>query len=139
MQKECHCGESMSLKLRTVILLGKVEIDNVPIYTCQTCSRSEVIPEVKADLKGFIQEIGEQPKKMNFLFNERNEWANLLVEYKLTKKTVQTANDQLDQLMKNRTNELLDLYLLAQSLDDQEWLNSIVKRLAQLGAQNNHA
>jgi len=135
MQKSCLCGENMSLKLRTVILSGKVEIDNVPIYTCQACSRSEVIPEVKADLSGFIQELGEQPKKANFLFNERNEWANLLVEYKLTKKTAQTAKDQLDQLMKRRTNELLDLYLLAQSLHDQDWLDSIVKKLAQLGTQ----
>ena len=139
MQKLCLCGESMSLKLRTVIFSGKVEIDNVPIYTCETCSRSEVIPEIKADLTGFIEELGEQPKKMNVLFNERNEWANLLVEYKLTKKTAQTAKDQLEQLMKSRTNELLDLYLLAQSLQDQDWLDSIVRKLTQLGAQTKPA
>lgn len=135
MQKLCHCGEYMSLKLRTVIYSGKVEIDNVPLYTCQACNRSEVIPEVKADLTGFIQGLGEHPIKQNYLFNECNEWANLLVEYKQTHKTMQTAMEQLDQMMKHRTNELLDLYLLAQSLEDQEWLGSIEKRLSQLNTE----
>ncbi|HIW34059.1 MAG TPA: hypothetical protein IAA29_14855, partial [Candidatus Paenibacillus intestinavium] len=86
-----------------------------------------------------IEELGEQPKKMNILFNERNEWAKLLVEYKRTKKTARTANDQFEQLMKSRTNELLDLYLLAQSLQDQDWLDSIVRKLTQLGAQTKPA
>lgn len=133
MQKLCHCGEHMSLKLRTVIYSGKVEIDNVPIYTCQACNRSEVIPEVKADLTGFIQGLGDHPIKQSYLFNECNEWANILVEYKQTAKTVHTAAEKLDDMLKHRTNELLDLFLLAQSLNDKEWLDSIVKRLSQLG------
>lgn len=135
MQKQCQCGENMSLKLRTVIFSGKVEIDNVPIYSCQGCSRSEVIPQVKDELTGLIRGIGEPLDKQNYLFNECNEWANLLVEYKLLQKTAQTAVTQLDDLLNQRTNELLDLYLLAQSLHDQEWLDSIVKRLSQLGAK----
>lgn len=135
MQKQCSCGEIMKLKLRTVIFSGKVEIDNVPIYTCDACSHSEVIPAVKADLSGLIQELGNQPKKQSYLFNECNEWANILVEYKLAQKTAQSAAYKLEQMVEQRTNDLLDLFLLAQSLQDEVWLESIRKRLQQLGAQ----
>lgn len=125
----------MALKLRTVIYSGKVEIDNVPIFTCEACHNSEVVPEVKSELTGLINELGEQPGKQNYLFNECNEWASLLVEYKLTYKNSQSAASQLKKLVEQRTNELLDLYLLAQSLGDQQWLDSIHKKLAQLGKQ----
>lgn len=135
MQKQCSCGEIMNLKLRTVIFSGKVEIDNVPIYTCNACSHSEVIPAVKADLSGLIQELGNQPKKQSYLFNECNEWANILVEYKLAQKTAQSAAYKLEQMVEQRTNDLLDLFLLAQTLQDEVWLESIRKRLQQLGAQ----
>ena len=135
MQKQCNCGELMNLKLRTVIFSGKVEIDNVPIYTCGICSHSEVIPEVKADLSGLIQELGSQPEKQSYLFNECNEWANILVEYKLAQKTAQSAQYKLEQMIVQRTNDLLDLYLLAQNLQDEVWLESIRKRLVQIGAQ----
>jgi len=122
----------MALKLRTVIFSGKVEIDNVPIFSCDACHKSEVIPEVKSELTGLINELGEKPNKQSYLFNECNEWANLLVEYKLSYKNSQSALSQLNQLVEQRTNELLDLYLLAQSLGDQQWLDSIHKKLAQL-------
>jgi len=135
MQKQCNCGETMNLKLRTVIFSGKVEIDNVPIYTCNGCSHSEVIPAVKADLSGLIQELGAKPKKQSYLFNECNEWANILVEYKLAQKTAQSAAQKLEQMIEQRTNDLLDLYLLAQRLQDEEWLESIRKRLQQIGTQ----
>ncbi|GIP14436.1 hypothetical protein J40TS1_00780 [Paenibacillus montaniterrae] len=135
MQKQCNCGEIMNLKLRTVIFSGRVEIDNVPIYTCNACSHSEVIPEVKKDLSGLIQELGACPEKQSYLFNECNEWANILVEYKLTQKTAQSAQYKLEQMVEQRTNDLLDLYLLAQSLQDDAWLESIRKRLQQIGAQ----
>jgi predicted DNA-binding protein len=135
MQKKCSCGESMNLKLRTVIFSGKVEIDNVPIYTCNVCSHSEVIPAVKADLSGLILELGNQPEKQSYLFNECNEWANILVEYKLAQKTAQSAAYKLEQMVEQRTNDLLDLYLLAQNLQDNVWLESIRRRLQQIRTQ----
>lgn len=38
-------------------------------------------------------------------------------------------------MIEQRTNDLLDLYLLAQNLKDEVWLESIRKRLLQIGAQ----
>ncbi|MDF2815306.1 MAG: hypothetical protein K0Q81_1506, partial [Paenibacillus sp.] len=32
----------MGIRLRTVIFQNKVEIENVPIYSCDACQRTEV-------------------------------------------------------------------------------------------------
>ncbi|MCU6708992.1 hypothetical protein M6D81_09690 [Paenibacillus sp. J5C_2022] len=136
MQKPCQCGDTMTMKLRTVIYSGKVEIDNVPIFSCDSCSKSEVIPEVKSDLTGLISQLGSEPNKQTFLFNECNEWADLLVEAKVTKQLPSDATMQ--ELMKGRINALLDMYLLAQSLDDKEWLEDVKKRLEQLSRRPLH-
>jgi hypothetical protein len=120
----------MKMKLRTVIYSGKVEIDNVPIYSCPSCSRSEVFPEVKPDLTGLIAQLGAKPDKQTFLFNECNEWADLLVEAKVEKQ--HTDPNAVERLIEQRINKLLDLYLLAQSLNDEAWITDIHKRLEQI-------
>ncbi|MDQ0059532.1 hypothetical protein [Paenibacillus harenae] len=130
MQKRCHCGDIMTMKLRTVIFSGKVEIDNVPIFSCSACHRSEVIPEVKPDLTGLIAQLGAEPDKQTFLFNECNEWASLLVEAKAYKQ--HTDRGAVERLFEERVNQLLDLYLLAQTLNDEAWIQDLDKRLKQL-------
>ncbi|WP_342663535.1 hypothetical protein [Paenibacillus pinihumi] len=124
------------MKLRTVVYSGKVEIDNVPIFSCPACNRSEVSPEVKPDLTGLIGQLGSQPDKQTFLFNEWNEWADLLVEVyakdKLPKSHV------LEEHMTARINKLLDLFLIAQSLGDEDWMNEIQKRLSQISRRSIH-
>lgn len=130
MKKRCHCGDIMKMKLRTVIYSGKVEIDNVPIYSCAACNRSEVIPEVKPDLTGLIAQLGSKPDKQTFLFNKCNEWADLLVEAKADK--VQPNQLQVEALLEHRINKLLDLYLLAQTLKDEAWISELKKRLEQI-------
>lgn len=134
MQKRCQCGGIMEMKLRTVIYSGKIEIDNVPIFSCAVCSRSEVIPEVKPDLTGLIAQIGADTNKMTLLFNECNEWANILVEAKAIKK--QWDYNAVELLTEQRINMLLDLYLLAQTLDDEAWVMDINKRLEQISRRN---
>jgi len=129
-QKKCHCGDMMSVKLRTVIYSSKVEIGNVPIYSCQACQRSEVIPQVKPDLTGLIAQLGPAPQKQTFLFNECNEWADLLVEAKVQKRKL--SDSEVEVLTEHRVNALLDLYLLAQSLQDTNWVEDLTKRLEQL-------
>ncbi|ALS27429.1 hypothetical protein IJ21_20320 [Paenibacillus sp. 32O-W] len=130
MRKRCSCGDIMTVKLRTVIYSGKVEIDNVPIYSCPSCSRSEVFPEVKSDLTGLIGQLGEEPKKQTFLFNEWNEWANLLVESVIGHKMPDL--EQVERLIEERIDELLDLYLIACRLGDEAWKADLNKRLSQI-------
>lgn len=124
------------MKLRTVIFSGKVEIDNVPIFSCPSCNRNEVSPEVKPDLTGLIGQLGSQPDKQTFLFNEWNEWADLLVEVYGKQKT--PHSQMLEEYAAARVNKLLDLLLLAQSLGDESWMNEIQKRLSQISRRSIH-
>jgi len=130
LQKRCRCGDVMEIKLRTVIYSGKVEIDNVPIFSCTSCNQSEVIPEVKPDLTGLISKLGADPDKQTFSFNECNEWADLLYEAKASKSPIN--NSFVEGMLEERVNRLLDLYLLAQTLNEKEWMTDIEKRLEQI-------
>lgn len=136
LEKRCHCGDIMKMKLRTVIYSGKVEIDNVPIYSCVACSRSEVFPEVKPDLTGLIAQLGAEPSKQTFFFDECNEWASLLVIARNTKKQSDPA--AVERLIQERIDALLDLLLLAQGLEDEGWIADITKRLGQISRPTRH-
>ncbi|MEK8129883.1 hypothetical protein WMW72_18425 [Paenibacillus filicis] len=128
MQKQCKCGAAMSIRLRTVIYQNKVEIENVPIFSCESCSRSEVFPEVKPELTGLIGTLGGTPEKQQLLFNEVSEIAHLMM--KATEKN--RAADSVEMIIDERINELLDLLLLAQSLCDEPWSEDLRKRLSQI-------
>jgi hypothetical protein len=126
--KLCSCGHKMSIQLRTVIYRNKIEIEHVPIYTCESCSKSEVIQAVKAELSELIRHLGHSPDKQQIYFSDQSELAYLMVlvsnkEYK---------QFPVDQILNERINELLDLLLLAHSLQDEPWVDDIRKRLAQL-------
>jgi predicted nucleic acid-binding protein len=118
----------MSIRLRTVIFSNKVTIANVPIYSCDTCDRSEVLQDVKHELSKLIKQLGRNPEKQQLWFNESNELAFLL--YEATKK--ERANVPVELIVKERVNELLDLLLLAQSLEDKPWTEEIRERLSQI-------
>lgn len=128
MHKLCNCGASMQIRLRTVIFQNKVEIDNVPVYSCDSCQRSEVFPPVKSELTGYIRTLGPQPEKGNVLFNELSELAHLL--FLVTKR--ENKHIPIETVIEDRINELLDLLLLAQSLDDAAWLEDVRSRLKQI-------
>ncbi|TDF96549.1 hypothetical protein [Paenibacillus piri] len=132
MQKQCKCGSSMSIRLRTVIYQNKVEIENVPVFSCEECQRSEVFAEVKPDLTGIIGKLGNLPEKKQLYFNDISEIAHLLL--KVTEK--EHASDPVEKIVEDRINELLDLLLLAQSLGDEPWTVDIRKRLTQISKQS---
>lgn len=136
MQKRCSCGSEMTIRLRTVIYSGKVEIDNVPIFHCLDCSRSEVFPEVKPDLTGLIGKLGAKPDKQTYSFNEWNEWADLLMKALAGKKQPEPA--EVGRLIEERVNALLDMYLLACSLQDRAWQEELQRRLKQLSRKVSH-
>lgn len=128
MQKHCKCGRLMSIRLRTVIYQNKVDIENVPIFSCDCCGRSEVASTVKPELTGLIRKLGSKPDKKQLYFNETSEIANLLL--KVTEK--ERMNDSMEKIVTERVNELLDILLLAQSLGDLPWMEDTRKRLSQI-------
>lgn len=128
MQKSCSCGATMNIRLRTVIFQNKVEIENVPIYSCDDCQRSEVYPPVKSELTGYIRSLGTSPASGTVFFNDISELAHLL--YKVTSK--ENKHSPVVAIVEDRINELLDLLLLAQSLDDAAWMEDVRHRLKQI-------
>lgn len=125
----CTCGEPMTLQLRTVIYSGSIEIVNVPILTCQTCYRSVVHDAVKGDLTSLIEQISrEEGMSSEIRFDERNELAFLLM--KASDKEL--FHEPLPDIVEERINELLDIMLLAQSLQNQEWIEETRNRLKQI-------
>lgn len=127
-RKPCKCGNPMNIRLRTVIYQNKVEIENVPVFSCESCSRSEVYPAVKPQLTGLIAKLSNTPDKMTLPFDEVSEVALLLT--KVTDK--QQSHRSVETILDERINELLDLLLIAQSLADEAWMDDIRERLSQI-------
>lgn len=128
MLKNCKCGQTLDIRLRTVIYSKIVEIDNVPIYTCSDCFYTEILTGVKADLAQLISQLGGSPHKQKINFHEINEWAFLIS--KATE--LELVHIPIQSLVGERIDQLLDLLLLARSLNDLDWENDLVGRLTQI-------
>lgn len=131
MVETCICGKAMDVRLRTVIFSNQVEIKNVPVYSCKRCRRSTVFPEIKEDLTGVIDQLGEKPSKQTIDLTDHNEFANLLY----------MASDQdrlhipIQELIQERINQLLDLMLIAKSLGDEQWFTQLQGKLSQISSK----
>lgn len=133
MLKSCACGHSMKLILRTVIHAHKVSISNVPVYSCENCSRNEVFPGVKEDLGRLVGRLGAKPEQERIHFDEFHELAGVLRN--VLEQKVPLQAQAVARRTEERTNELLDLLLIADSLGDENWKIELKARLAQLSAQ----
>lgn len=133
MLKSCACGHPMKLILRTVIHAHQVSITNVPVYSCENCSRNEVFPGVKEDLGRLVGQLGSKPEAKRIRFDEVHELAGVLRSILERKVPLQASEVALRT--EERTNELLDLLLIADSVGDERWKLELKGRLAQLSAQ----
>jgi hypothetical protein len=118
----------MDIQMRTVIFQGKVEIMNVPVFSCGHCQLSEVFPPVKSELIAYIRSLGAESGPIKVQFDEHSELAFLLQQ--VTHK--ENSGKSAEAIVEERINELLDLLLLAQSLDDAMWQENIRLRLTQI-------
>jgi len=126
--KNCKCGASMDIRLRTVIYSSKVEIENVPIYSCDSCYHTELMIGIKHELVKLIGSLGSKPEKQKLQFDEWNEWAHLitLVSDK------ERMHLSIQTIINHRIDELLDVMLLARSLGDKNWEQQLRERLSQI-------
>lgn len=128
LQKLCKCGREMGIRLRTVIYQNKVEIEHVPVLTCDFCNRSEVLAGVKPELTKLISELGAKPEKQRLRFDERSELAYLMQI--VTDKD--RKHEPIGHILETRINELLDTLLLARSLGDEAWVADVLQRLTEI-------
>lgn len=131
MHKSCNrCGHDMSLFLRNVVFRKRVKIRNVPVYVCSSddCSYSQIADIIKDDLKQLMNDLGQNPDRQDIAFETISEFANLLVMVA----DEEHADVPAEQLIEQRINDLLDLFLLARSLGDDKWKGEIRKRLNEI-------
>ncbi|MFM1654372.1 hypothetical protein ACI7RC_20095 [Brevibacillus sp. B_LB10_24] len=130
MSKKCsRCGGNMRLMLRSVVYRNRVKIRNVPVHVCMSedCTNSQVVEAIKEDLKKLMNDLGQSPIRQVIGFDEVSEFSQILVSV-----ADQTEEVDVTRLMEQRINDLLDLFLLAQSLGDQQWMHDIRNRLTKL-------
>ncbi|WP_068499154.1 hypothetical protein [Paenibacillus kribbensis] len=134
MHKQCQCGTTMGLELRKVIFSGKVEILHVPVFSCPSCCSSEVLQHVTKDIKELLQSLGDKPSARRISFARSNELAEIIRKLVLEEADNPNVDWQssLEERMELRINLLLDLYRYARSLGDEDWMNDVEKKLAQL-------
>ncbi|MEB3102939.1 hypothetical protein [Ferviditalea candida] len=118
----------MNIRLRTLIYSNKVEIENVPIFSCDSCNYSEVFSAIKPELTDLIGKLGRKPKLQRILFHEINELANLMYMASLK----EHSHLPIEGMLQERINQLLDLLLLARSLHEDSWAEEIQAKLAQI-------
>ncbi|MGO0062305.1 hypothetical protein ACTID9_20180 [Brevibacillus fluminis] len=133
MLKKCsRCGSEMTIMLRNVVYRKRVKIYNVPVHVCgdYECSHSQVVEMIKEDLKQLMKELGPTPRQQEIEFEQISELSHLLVY--VADQTETSQETAVRTVVENRVNELLDLFLLAQSLGDERWCTEIRNRLVQI-------
>jgi predicted NAD/FAD-binding protein len=121
----------MHIRLRTLIYSDRLEIENVPVFSCDACNYNELYAEAKPDLTKLIDQLGGKPEKQQLYFNEINDFAHML----FTVSAAESLPVSAEKLLEERVNRLLDLLLLAKSLNDELWERDICGRLEQIVQQ----
>lgn len=130
---KCNCEQSLKLELRTVKYSRSVTIRHVPVLVCDQCMTYELIPSMRSDLKRCIDLLGSDPGKTSFSMTDHHELAGVIYDVLADE---DCPDDRLhakfEDEIEGRINLLLDMYRLAESMRDDEWVSDIRQRLSQL-------
>lgn len=118
----------MDIRLRKVIYSRSVEVANVPVYSCSHCHRVNIFPEVKEELARLIRSLGRKPDRRRLDFADVSEWAYLIAQATDRER----MHEPIQQMIADRVDQLLDLMLLARSLEDWAWEEELRGRLSQI-------
>ncbi|MEF3354877.1 hypothetical protein PV403_17100 [Paenibacillus sp. GYB006] len=136
MPRWCDCNQPMNLELHTVIFAKKIEVKNVPIFSCMSCSTYEVLKPVKAHLTEYLQtiELSLHDPYQVVIFSDIDEVASLFCD--LYKRNVEMdlekIGDVVEVYKEERINLLLDVYQCALQMNDEGWMSDTQRRLEQL-------
>ncbi len=136
MPRWCDCKQPMSLELHSVIFAKKIEVKNVPIFSCMSCSTYEVLEPVKTHLTEYLKtiELSIKDPYQVVMFSDINEVAGLF--YDLYKSNVEMDLEKfgsaIEAYKEERINLLLDVYQCAIQMNDEGWMSDTQRRLEQL-------
>lgn len=119
----------MKLEARTVVYRRLLTIDHVPVFHCKACAYCEINSLIKEQLVQLVEQAHtyatSKGEKKTIDFSEHNEIAAML-------HNGLTSSESLQCMFEQRVDELLDLLLLARSLQRSEWIEEMELRLSQL-------
>ena len=118
----------MKLLLRTVVYAKKINVHNVPVYSCQYCEHSEIYCASKQQLLHIVKQVASETSQSTFNFQDVNEFAKLLYR----SSSSDYDNNSVGEIIDLRVTELLDLLVLAESINDSNWVAEINERLDQI-------
>ncbi|MGG0823105.1 hypothetical protein ABE099_09490 [Paenibacillus turicensis] len=99
-------------------------------------------PAIKDDMKQFLLTLNQTNKKINYEidFTEMNEFAAVLWELyeSWDEDSTESFENAFEHRCEERINLLLDLYGYAKSSKDEEWMETLTKRLSQLSKYVNN-
>ncbi|KAA9004027.1 hypothetical protein F4V43_11505 [Paenibacillus spiritus] len=135
-QKRCGCGAAMMIHMHTLIYKRRVQIAEVPVYSCARCGIYEPVPMIRQELMTLLAELNEQTPSGSLSFAERSEWA-AIVRDTLTSEGAGAAEEEglgpaIQQAVQGRIDLLLDLYRFAFAAGEATWMAEIERRLSSL-------
>lgn len=128
MNKNCICGSAMEITLRTLYFNKKVEIKNVPVYSCPACHRHEIIEQVKFKIKDLISTHIGAGKKVTVHFEELSELAQLLMMVR----EKQEYPFREEWMIQEELEELLESMLVYGTYKDLDWSEKIHKKIEKM-------
>ncbi|MCJ8011304.1 hypothetical protein MUG84_06015 [Paenibacillus sp. KQZ6P-2] len=133
MSMKCNCEQYLNLELRTVMYTRSVMIRHVPVFVCDHCLTYELMPSMRPSLKKCVELLGPNPSDTSFSLADFHELARLI--YEVMTDADYSEDDfksKLEYEIQERINLLLDLYKVAESMNDHTWIGEIRHRLSQL-------
>ncbi len=118
MFKTCTCGKDMEVTLRT-LYFKKLEIRNVPVYSCPTCQHNELFHQVKKKIQEIVYDNRNTIKKQTIYFEQVSELANLLMmtfhkqdyPFKEAESLQMELEEILEEALYNDKDDMLDKQL----------------------------
>lgn len=112
-QKKClRCGSLMGIYLKNMTYMKKHIISDVPVHRCECCEHYELVDEIKEDLRMLLQKLDNSDvKKISFSKH-----------YKVNKTD---DKENIAYCTDMDIDSILDIYLLAKSLNDEKWMNEM--------------
>jgi hypothetical protein len=133
MQIYCNCGSKMNIYFSTLSFRQKWKIENVPIWYCNCCGKSEMIPYFKEEFLSYILQLEHTYSTRNYSYNDWSEHTNLMMKF-IDK---EFSIESLQVLIAKRIDELLDEWLIATESKDDIRLKEIHRRLLQMSKNSN--
>lgn len=127
MLKICKCGSEMEITLRTLYFNKKIEIKNVPVYSCSSCSANELMQQVKPKVRTIIKDAVKKSKKQTLYLDKYSELVQLI-----TMLYNEQDHPYKGKSIHGEVEELLEAFLIEDSLEEKHLDEQIHQKIEKM-------